>query len=299
MPPDSAQSLLLVDDDPNNIEILRLDLEDEGYGILTAGDGEEGWALLQEHRQDVKAILLDRMMPGMNGIEFTRKLRADAAVKRIPIIMQTAAAEKAQVVEGIEAGVYYYLTKPYEAVLMRSIVRAAIQDYERLASLETEVERFRVNGALLREARFDCRTLSEARTLATFIASLYPDGGRMVIGILELLVNAIEHGNLGISYAEKTRLLGEQAWEREIERRLSLPEYRHKTVEVRFERKESSIELSISDQGEGFDWHAYLEITAERATHSHGRGIAMSKLLSFDDLDYRGCGNCVIGTVKT
>jgi DNA-binding response OmpR family regulator len=134
------KSILIIDDDVNNIEILKTDLEDEGYNILTGEDGVVGWNVLQEHKDEIGVILLDRMMPNMNGMEFMAKLKADEAVSQKPVIMQTAAAEKSQVIEGIRAGVYYYLTKPYEYDVMLSIVRAAINDYGDLTRLRQDLK---------------------------------------------------------------------------------------------------------------------------------------------------------------
>ena len=298
MPEKARQALLLVDDDENNIDILCLDLEDCDYELLTAKDGVEGWRLLQDNKDRIKAILLDRMMPNMDGMEFTRKLKADESVARIPIVMQTAAAEKEQVVEGISAGVYYYLTKPYEAGIMRSVVKAAAQDFERYAALRDEVAELKKNGRLMREGHFGVRTLSDAHQLSTFLANLFPDSERVVTGILEILLNAVEHGNLGITYEDKGRLLREGRWEAEVTRRQALPTNKDKTVDVRFERSSDRIELTVQDQGEGFDWERFLDFDPARASDSHGRGIALARLLSFDSLQYLGTGSRVTGSVK-
>jgi two-component system, cell cycle response regulator len=123
-------TILVVDDEPNNLEILKLDLEDEGYNILTGTDGVEGLKELQDHKDDVQVILLDRMMPNMNGIEFMKNLRADKSISSIPVIMQTAASDKEQIAEGMASGVYYYLTKPYDKTVLLSILKSAIQSYK-------------------------------------------------------------------------------------------------------------------------------------------------------------------------
>ena len=284
-------AVLIVDDDPNNIEILSVDLEDEGYEILTGCDGVEGWKVLQANKDRIGVILLDRMMPNMNGMEFMAKLRADETVSGKPVIMQTAAAEKSQVAEGIQVGVYYYLTKPYDVEVMLSVVRAAMEDYADYTALRKELSVYQGKLHLVKESHFEIRTLADARYLATFLANYYPDGERVILGISELLINAIEHGNLGITYTEKTKLQKESRWESEVIERQKRPQYRDKTVLVHFRRDEQKIELTITDKGEGFDWQRYLTIDPDRATHSHGRGIALSNMMSFDELTYRGCGN--------
>lgn len=113
-----------------------------------------------------------------------------------------------------------------------------------------------------------------------------------------MLINAIEHGNLGIGYSTKTSLMKTGIWEQEVLRRQNLPQNQRKKAEVFFRRKADRIELTISDQGEGFDWEKYLEISPSRARDMHGRGIALAKMLSFDDISYEGPGNIARATIK-
>ncbi len=115
-------------------------------------------------------------------------------------------------------------------------------------------------------------------------------------GLNELLVNAVEHGNLGISYAEKTTLVLEGGLVDEIGRRLSLLENQEKWGYLSFETAEDELRVLIKDEGQGFDWRPYLELSPERTTHPHGRGIATSRLASFTAVEYAGCGNEVICT---
>ena len=290
-------AILIVDDDINNVEILKMDLEDEGYDLLAGYDGVEGWNILQQNKDRIVVILLDRMMPKMNGMEFIAKLKANEYLAQIPVVMQTAAAEKSQVAEGIKAGVYYYLTKPYEEVVMKSVVQAAIGSYLNAKTHQDELIQHRQKLHLVKECSFEIQTLSDARYLATFLANYYPKPSEIITGISELLVNAIEHGNLGLSYEDKTRLNNENQWQTEIESLLILPQYKDKKVLVQFERNQASITLTITDEGDGFDWHPYMTFDPDRATHNHGRGIALANLIHFDSLEYCGKGNKVITKV--
>lgn len=116
----------------------------------------------------------------------------------------------------------------------------------------------------------------------------------MIYGISELIVNAIEHGNLGISYDDKTELNKQGKWLDEIDKRLKLPENKDKRVIVNYKKEKKIITLNICDEGEGFNWEEYMEISPSRATDNHGRGIAMSKIISFDTIEYKGKGNEVV-----
>ena len=114
----------------------------------------------------------------------------------------------------------------------------------------------------------------------------------------ELLLNAVEHGNLDIGYDEKTKLLRSGGrWKEEVERRLSLPENRSKFVSLSFEVTEEAVVVRIKDQGDGFDWQRYLDLSPERAAAPHRRGIAACRAFSFPSLEYLGAGNEAICTV--
>lgn len=294
----NSTTILAIDDELNNLRIISLDLEDEEYTILTAENGQEGWNILQERKSDIKVILLDRMMPGMNGIEFMEKLKNDESVANIPVIMQTAAAEKEQVVEGIKAGVYYYLTKPYDKDVMLSIIKAAINDYGQYSQMRQDLKQFKRKLNIVKECNFEVQQIDDAKYLATFLANFYPDPERVIFGITELIINAVEHGNLGITYEEKSKLQSDFEWHKEIERRQQLDENRTKRVFVHYAKQKSTITLTIKDDGDGFEWQEYIEISPDRATHNHGRGIALSKVISFDKLEYNDKGNKVVCTVN-
>jgi len=140
---------------------------------------------------------------------------------------------------------------------------------------------------------FRFKTLEAARYLALMLANACPEPGKVVLGLTELMINAVEHGNLEISYEEKTRLFEMDCWDSEVRRRLSETPYADRQVRVEFERLRDRIQVTITDEGRGFDWRQYLDIDPARLNHQHGRGIAMSRLISFDDVEYHGPGNQV------
>lgn len=150
-----------------------------------------------------------------------------------------------------------------------------------------------------RAGRFVVRTLDEAEGLASLLAQLCPEPERRVGGFVELLVNAIEHGNLEISCAEKRQLLMDGLWHARIQELLEDPRFATRTVRVQFERGEAgSVEFSIEDDGQGFDVAAVLKRELEDNDTRNGRGIALARLMSFDELTYEGKGNRVIGRIR-
>jgi adenylate cyclase len=117
--------ILVVDDSPANVEILQMRLQAQGYEIKTAADGEEALAAVREHRPDL--ILLDVMMPKLDGIEVCRRLRADPAVPFVPIILVTAKSDTKDVVAGLDAGGDEYLTKPVDQAALVGRVKSMLR----------------------------------------------------------------------------------------------------------------------------------------------------------------------------
>ena len=118
--------MLVVDDEPVNLEIIRESLDDAEYQLDMAASAEEAWRMLDTVGAGYHLAILDRMMPGMDGIDLLKKMKQDDRLKSIPVIMQTAAAAPEQVAEGIGAGAHYYLTKPYTADALTEIGRAHV-----------------------------------------------------------------------------------------------------------------------------------------------------------------------------
>jgi two-component system, cell cycle response regulator len=117
--------ILVVDDVPANIKLLEAKLTSEYYDVITAKDGFEAIAKTKEHKPDL--ILLDVMMPGMDGFEACKKIKEDAEVSHIPIVMVTALSEKSDRLKGLEAGADDFLTKPINDVALFARVKSLIR----------------------------------------------------------------------------------------------------------------------------------------------------------------------------
>jgi class 3 adenylate cyclase len=126
--------ILIADDNPENLDIFRTRLAVHGYEILTATDGEEALAIAREKQPDL--ILLDVMMPKMDGIEVCRSLKADPSFPFVPIIMITAKTDSQDVVSGLEAGADEYLPKPVDQAALVARVKSML----RIKALHDEVQ---------------------------------------------------------------------------------------------------------------------------------------------------------------
>jgi len=288
--------VLAVDDEPINLEIIAEALADCDYQVHRADDGEAAWQLLDGGGQ-YDVVILDRMMPRLDGLSLLRRIKADSRFRPVPVIMQTAASNPEQVRQGIEAGAYYYLTKPYDPRALQAIVRAAISEIgTHLRGARAEAGIAALGLAVRGVFRF--RDLQQAQALSQLLSGICPDPAAVAIGLAELLVNAVEHGNLGIGYREKTLLRLDNRWDEEVARRLAAAQWRDRFVEVSFERGREYVQFTIADEGEGFDASAYLDFDPARACDPNGRGIAMARRMSFCDLEFHGKGNVVVARVR-
>ena len=123
--PDERKPVVLAaDDDADILGLITFRLERSGYTVLQAHDGEEALELALTAKPDL--AVLDVMMPKLDGFELTRRLRAEEATRRMPIILLTARAQESDVQEGFEAGADDYIRKPFSSQELRSRVQAIL-----------------------------------------------------------------------------------------------------------------------------------------------------------------------------
>ncbi len=142
-------TILLIEDEANITQLVRYHIEQVGYHLLTARDGEEGLRLVERSHPDL--ILLDLLLPRLDGREVCRRLKRQPTTGHIPIIMLTAKAAEADKVDGLELGADDYVTKPFSPRELMARIRAILRRRERrepahlrCGRLEADWERHRV-----------------------------------------------------------------------------------------------------------------------------------------------------------
>ncbi|MHC3126443.1 chemotaxis protein CheY [Brevundimonas sp. GN22] len=117
--------ILVMEDEDALSTLLQYNLEKEGYEVAVAGDGEEGWLMIEERQPDL--VLLDWMLPKLSGIELCRRIRAKAETRNLPIIMLTARGEETDRVRGLDTGADDYMTKPFSMTELTARMRAVLR----------------------------------------------------------------------------------------------------------------------------------------------------------------------------
>lgn len=293
---DPTTIVLVVDDDPLCRTMIRHMLEPDNIMVIETDSIESTWELLAANTLvDFDVILLDRNLPDGDGLDLLSRLQQSSKLKMLPVIIQSGLRSSDEISNGISInkGAYHYLEKPYRREMLRTLIRIAVRESKERHFLVSKIEKDIDSFAFMTRSEYEIRTLNDARVLTPFLAKLFPNPESASSGIVELLINAIEHGNLDIGYQRKSELLEQNMWLHEIERRMALPEYAQRKVQVRVERQHDRIILEIADQGSGFDWHKFDTIPEDRLFDLHGRGIALARNSSFDGMAYSPIGNVV------
>lgn len=288
--------ILVIDRNNEAVEYLENLLAKSPYIITSINDGEDGFNLLLNEPDKFSAIILGQNILNTNGVHLLHKINSSSALKIIPVIMEASTGTVEEMEICIRAGARYYIPKPIDKTILPKVIETAIHDAARYREAEQSTWTTKPLNTLI-EAKFRLQTMHEAQQVATLLANECPNPRLAAVGISEILINAIEHGNLKITYQEKTKLHEGTKWLAEIERRLQLPENQKKFVDVTFTKTAGHINIRILDQGDGFDWRQFQTLDSSRVFDNHGRGIIMAKSLSFENMIYHGKGNdveCII-----
>lgn len=268
----SAPVLLIVDDTPANLGVIASHLEDSGFDIVIAQSGEDGLKRAQRTLPDL--ILLDVMMPGIDGFETCRRLKANPQTADIPVIFMTALAETTDKVSGFEAGGVDYITKPIQIaeVLVRinthlGLRAAQRQLLERNAALQQEVEiRRQAEAALEKTNQHLARTIETLeRTQAQLVLAAKVAGlGAIVTGIAHELNTPI-----GVAMLTASSLDADVQRMQQLQPRLGEDKVKKESLDRLY--KNVGEELSLLDS----------------SLHRAGDLIRKFKMVAIDQLDSR------------
>ncbi|HSX20073.1 MAG TPA: response regulator [Gammaproteobacteria bacterium] len=288
--------LLVIDNNYDAVRYLENLLDESPYLITSINDGEEGFNLLLNEPDKFSAIILGQQILNISSVRLLHRINSCSSLKIIPVIMEASTGTVEEMEICIRAGARYYLPKPIDKTILPKVIDTAVRDQDRYREAEQSTWTSKPLNTL-QQATFKIKNLHEAQAVATLLANECPNPRLAAVGISEILINAIEHGNLNITYQEKTRLHEATEWLAEIDRRLDMPENKNKVVTVAFNKTPGHITIRITDEGNGFDWRQFLTLDTNRVFDNHGRGIIMARSLSFENMIYHGSGNdveCII-----
>ncbi|PKD42685.1 response regulator transcription factor [Rhodohalobacter barkolensis] len=145
----SKQTILVVDDEQDLLDLIEYNLKKEGYKVLKAENGQQGIEMAKEHHPNL--VLLDIMMPKMDGIQVCEKMRANPDLKSIPVIFLTARSDEKTEVEGLDIGADDFITKPISTTKLLSRIKAVLRRYD---ETEEEVNKLEVHDLKIDKDRY-------------------------------------------------------------------------------------------------------------------------------------------------
>lgn len=292
MPPQKPETILVVDDDPVTLECLGETVKLLGLEVLAASDGKQALQLFDQHHPDL--VVTDVRMPNMDGLVLTHQMK----VRRpdCPVIIVTGYGDESTAVAALKAGACDYLHKPFQISELKntldralSLIRAGAMESQALLSLGKLTWSFEIGN--------DLETLGGILTVMLRpVDAWLPESAQLHVrmGLQELLINAVEHGNLGISATEKQEALMNDTYDDLLQSRRHLPVNAARRVTVWMENDPLNqiFHCRICDEGEGFDWEPLLNSHEETipTLSGSGRGIFLVKTL-IPQIQYYGRGN--------
>ena len=289
------ERILIVDDEESILSAMAEAVRILDFTVMTAQNGDEAWQKFEQEKPDV--VVTDVRMPHRDGLTLTGQIKAfDPSC---PVIVVTGFGSEAAAVAALKAGASDYLVKPFQFSALRqaveracALVRAKKAD-ERIIPIVEQVDG---NFMLENIPEMVGSVLNVAlRTLTGCVSDQQLMGIR--VALQELLINAMEHGNLNISSDEKQKALLEDTYEELLQERRGGPDYRHRRVNLSFSHDVSrgTVEFRIKDEGDGFDWEHLVEQNAQQlpTASGSGRGIFLVRTL-IPDISFKGKGNEVV-----
>jgi DNA-binding response OmpR family regulator len=286
--------ILLVDDEPLVREELGALLQDEGYEVITGSDGEEGIALFRKEAPDL--VITDVRMPRRDGLALSMIIKQEDPT--VPITVITGHGTESMAIDALRAGVTDFIKKP---VRLDDLI-AALSRME-AARIPASLGAGELPPAVeLVSHLWTYRLKNERDAIPPFVDGLLRRSTvgldrmqalELSLALRELVLNAVEHGNLELTYEEKTHALETGTLDALLAERARTPPYRDRVVTVQVERRERRLSITIGDQGRGFDWKKLPDPNDPmNLLAAHGRGVLLARL-SVDSLSYSEPGDQV------
>jgi CheY-like chemotaxis protein len=285
------RKILIIDDEKPVRDVLNIALKEEGYESYQASNGENGFELCKTSKPDI--VLTDVMMPGIDGIEVTKRIKAQS--DDIDVVVMSGFGTEELVVNALRAGASNYIKKPIIFDELFKILDDIIFKRENRKRFEIDKEIVQKEHKEIVLGN-DVSSVWGAVNQILFNAHAVADQSiieGMSIGLYELLINAIEHGNLGITFEEKSEAMQSNRYRELLEKRRKGIEREKQYVHIRCDYSPDTLTVEIQDHGDGFDLTTLPDMKdTESILSDHGRGILLATLF-YDQVEYAEPGNCV------
>jgi len=283
--------IMCVDDEDAIRNLLVRFLQGLPVQVLEARDGQEALELFREEHPEI--VLTDVRMPRMDGLQLTHQILAHQRQTYVVII--TGHGTEQTAIEALQAGAVNYLKKPFSLKELRSVL-------DKLLARVFQQKAERLPAEMIEQSYLQIRIPSNfdllpgvLRTAHRLLDSHFDDDHwhQIRLGIDEMVTNAIEHGNLGITCEEKQQGIEAESLLQLIQSRSTDPRYSNRKITIEWMLDPQGFTCTITDEGDGFDWRSLPDPRdPTNLLKNHGRGILLTQL-NFDQVSYNEKGNQV------
>jgi CheY-like chemotaxis protein/anti-sigma regulatory factor (Ser/Thr protein kinase) len=275
--------ILVVDDQETLRALLSRLLTREGFEPIEAGDGEQAVQLFKTMAPLV--VVSDIMMPKMDGLALLHEIKM--IDRNATVILMTGQGNEDVLLDALRGGATNFFKKPFN-------IRELIEEIRKVVEFRLEAARSTLFSPFLVEEtkrfvipRADSAYFPVINQITLQLPCLLPEGEilNLKIGIEEMIANAVEHGNLGISFEEKNRAIEEGRLAELMAERGAQSDAAGRSVRVVSHLAPEFFEITISDDGKGFAWDRLPAVVPESLLSFNGRGIFLTKIY-FDEVSY-------------
>ena len=299
--PSASGHLLLISPDGAPQGKLEEQLRRLGFEVTVLQEAPEALTVVQAPVLALDAIVLDWRSGCDKDGAFAEALAEAAVNAQVPVLTLAADCRADDIRLAAGAGLEQHLCMPCQLSQLKSALMAMIVRPEPAAERPSAAVNLDDAVDLLENCKFRFRTPQDVEKLVPLLARLFPHPGRAVSGIAELMLNAIEHGNLEIGHELKAYWIARGIYQSELAKRLATPPFSDRWAEVIVNKRDDGVMIVIMDQGCGFCWQNLVRnepAPAEAAADPNGRGIAIARDVSFDRLRFNHQGNQVTAFVS-
>ncbi len=308
--PEVSSKILIIEDNPEVLGMLESMLSREGFETLSTDNGSEAFAIAKDQGPDI--VLIDLNMPSLEGLDVCRKLKEKPETQDSIVIIVSAITDVTVKERGFQSGAVDYIQKPFRQGEFIARLNAQLRQKKDLDTLRRQFQNLRdslaqsldnlsegVDQECIVEEKKVLSIPSDTDRVQSIINQLLIGLGGdfdkaradIALGLHETIVNAIEHGNLGITSEEKNQSLENQTYMKLLEERQRDPQYSSRKVTIEYTLTDRVVQYKIRDEGAGFDWRSFIEREAPNDLLAlHGRGIMICRHL-FDSMEYNEVGN--------
>lgn len=279
---------LIVDDEPDIRRTLKRLLKLHSVDAIEAENGQTGLELFE--KDSPHFIITDVRMPKMDGIELLKTVRKRN--KQIPVIVMSAYEEIKTILATIHYGATNYFQKPSDLDVLESVILPVVKMLkQQQLNLFDKKNLVDLSGRIHLKNNINLIQGTVNYLLENLPYPFLSKSSPLQMALIEMIINAIEHGNLAISSEEKMDALENETLDALIKERAQDQRYQNRKVDIRFEYTSTQLIYTITDEGDGFDWKKRSETLSEDdVLLAQGRGIFLAKLVC-DKMEYNDKGN--------